>query len=186
MLVHSYSILALLLLLAAAVVMDAKFNRIPNWITSVILAAGMCTQVLSAGLYGIATAFSGAILGLICFLPFYIGGGMSAGDVKLLSAIGSFLGIKLTLITAAYTLVVGGLMALVVALCCGNVYSLLLRYAQMTKVFLTTRQLVYLPASEDDPGNTRFAYALAIATGTCIVLYQYDFLGELPTAMYGG
>ena len=178
--------MALLILVAFAVVMDLRFNRIPNWLTLLILVWGLCSQILVFGLSGAVAAFGGIVVGLVCFVPLYMGGGMGAGDVKLMSAIGSFFGIKLTLIVAVYTLVAGGLMALVVAIYYKNINVLLFRYCHMAKVLIKTRQFVYFPPETGDPGEIRFAYALAIATGMCLVLFQIGFFTTLFSHVYGG
>lgn len=166
----------LLLLLTVAIVMDIYFKRIPNWLTLTMLIAGLSSQIMLSGVAGLATSLGGIAVGFGCLFPFYLKGGMGAGDVKLLAAIGSFLSFKLTLLAAGYTLISGGLMALAVMLVRGNVKALMMRYVGMVKVFAGTRKLIYFPPGEDEPGQLRFAYALAIATGTCVVLYQNNLM----------
>ena len=62
-----------------------------------------------AGGSGLTIAVSGALVGLFCLLPFYISGGMGAGDVKLIAMCGAFLGPLHAVVASVATLVVGGI-----------------------------------------------------------------------------
>jgi prepilin peptidase CpaA len=54
----------------------------------------------------------GAAVGLACFMPFYLLRAMGAGDVKLLAAVGAFLGPQGVLYATLFSLLAGGLGAL--------------------------------------------------------------------------
>ena len=56
------------------------------------------------------------VTGLAVFFPFFALGGMGAGDVKLMAAIGAWLGPGMALMTALYGAVAGGILAIGVAL----------------------------------------------------------------------
>ena len=61
------------------------------------------------GIFGFVLA--GSATGLFALLPFYLLGGMGAGDVKFFAAVGAFLGPFATLYAVAMTLVIGALIA---------------------------------------------------------------------------
>src|ERR1700743_2106458 len=91
MLVHSQSIYATAALTCATVasVSDIRERKIPNWLTGPALLTGLVLHLCLDGLHGLgASALAAAIAGGI-FLLFYIAGGMGAGDVKLMAALGA-------------------------------------------------------------------------------------------------
>lgn len=179
MLINSISTLSLLLLIFIAVITDIRSHRIPNWLTASILLAGLGTQIILSGSNGLIFSLSGIALGFICFFPFYLKQGMGAGDVKLMAAIGSFLGFKFTFLAAAYTLIFGGIIAVIIITRQGDVRNLLRRYSNMAGFLLSTRTLIYIPPAEGDPAHGRFAYALAIALGTYSALFQNGSIDNL-------
>jgi len=166
-------------MICLAVTIDIRSNRIPNWISLSTLILGLSTQLVINGSDGLIFSLGGVALGFICFFPFYLKRGMGAGDVKLMAVIGSFLGFKFTLLAVAYTLIFGGVMGILIILNKGKTKILLRRYWNMASITLATRKVFYIPPPENDPGHSRFAYALAIAGGTCVALYQNGAIGEL-------
>ena len=125
-----------------ATVHDLLFRRIPNSLVLVGMALGLFFQSyshpgaglfsLSAGGLGLDGALLGALTGLALFLPLYALRAMGAGDVKLLAMLGVWLGPTSVAWTALWTLLAGGVLALVVALwsgvlrqVCMNVYVML-------------------------------------------------------------
>jgi prepilin peptidase CpaA len=59
---------------------------------------------------------AGGLVGLLVFLPFYAVSAMGAGDIKLMSVVGTFVGVKGVLVCALFTALTGGGLALVFAL----------------------------------------------------------------------
>ena len=110
-----HNALALCLLaamLAIAVYMDITRHRIPNELNLVGLCAGLALQGVTGGLSGLLSGVLGGLVGLACFAPFYVLRGMGAGDVKLLAAVGSIVGPLGAACAAAFSLVAGGLGAI--------------------------------------------------------------------------
>ena len=96
--------------LTAAVVTDLRSHRIPNRLCAVALAVGLLLQVAATGADGLWVGLSGLLTGAVLLLPFYLSGGMGAGDVKLMGAVGAFLGASGALFAAMATLVIGGVL----------------------------------------------------------------------------
>ncbi len=91
---------------------DIRTHRIPNYLTLGIALSGLGYQI---GLHGLDGAFQG-ILGLILgfgllIIP-YLLGGMGAGDVKALAALGAWLGPWHTFLLFCYMALAGGIIAL--------------------------------------------------------------------------
>lgn len=87
--------LALLIAFSAAFFDYRKF-QIPNKLTYSAMITGILWHTLSPFGYGLATALGGIGIGFLSLAPFFVVGGMGGGDVKLMMAIGSVLGVPLT------------------------------------------------------------------------------------------
>lgn len=157
-----FGLLALILL--AASYTDLKEHRIPNAITLGSVVAGIVLQAWFSGLDGVLSGFGGLAAGLALYLPFYLLGGMGAGDVKLMAAVGAFLGPQTVLLAAGLSLIAGALIGLGVVLTRIVLLGVLHPYLVTAKYLLCTG--TYIPPATNIPVDTRFPYAAAIAAGT--------------------
>src|SRR6266404_73195 len=110
-----YKLIVLALLcaiLAIAVYGDVRRHRISNRLSLLGLMAGLGLQYVGSGLQGVTSGLLGAGVGLACFAPFYLLRSMGAGDVKLLAAVGAFLGPQGAFYAALFSLLAGGLGAI--------------------------------------------------------------------------
>lgn len=94
---------------------DLRTRRIPNWLTFGSAVAAVVVYAVLEGGGGLVRAVSGALLGVILFFPLFALRGLGGGDVKLLGAIGAWLGPGAVVWVALYTAIAGGVMALAVA-----------------------------------------------------------------------
>jgi prepilin peptidase CpaA len=108
----------------------------------------------------VAGALGGFALGLLLMLPGHVVGATGAGDVKLFAAIGTLLGPVGIAIAFMYTAILGGALALVVAVHRGRLQDTL----QETATLVVTGG-ANIAAIERPTSNNRFAYAPAIALG---------------------
>ncbi len=77
---------------AVAAAVDARLRRIPNLLTVPTAIGGLLYHTLAPEGWGLAASAAGLGVGfLLLLLPFLLGGG-GAGDVKLLAALGAWLG----------------------------------------------------------------------------------------------
>lgn len=104
----------LFFLVSASGFKDVQERRIPNKITVTAIVMGWVFGLLSSGWEGFIQSFIGTIVGLTIFLIPFVLGGMGAGDVKLLAAIGSLMGWRFAVNSAIYSALIGGIMVLVV------------------------------------------------------------------------
>ena len=81
--------------LVAAVTDLWKF-KVYNLLTLPLLLSGLLYYALVRGLPGLEASALGALFGFLVLLPFYLLGGMGGGDVKLMAAVGAWLGLPLT------------------------------------------------------------------------------------------
>jgi prepilin peptidase CpaA len=91
---------------------DLRTRRIPNYLTLGTAVAGLAFNVMSHGISGLADGILGMLLGCALLILPYLWGGMGAGDVKALAALGAWLGPKLTVFLFCYMGIAGGVIAL--------------------------------------------------------------------------
>jgi len=101
-------ILVTVVLVAAG--LDMKFRRIPNWLTvpAFVLALGLRVPM------GSGPVVDGLLAALIAFalsVPIFALGGLGGGDVKLLTAVGAFLGLDRLWGALLVTALLGGALA---------------------------------------------------------------------------
>jgi prepilin peptidase CpaA len=77
---------------AVAGVWDVAWRRIPNWLTLSLAVAGIAQRSWTDGWSGLGAAMAGMLVAASIFFVAYLFGGMGAGDVKLLGALGTWCG----------------------------------------------------------------------------------------------
>lgn len=156
-----------------ACVTDVRSRRVPNWLTfSAVLVGVVSHSLLPVGqgpLWGVV----GFLTGLAVFFPFFALGGLGAGDVKLMAALGAWLGWHDTVWTAAYGAIAGGVMAIVLGLLRGY----LGQAVSNLRAILTTWWLVGVrPLPEHTLAHgrgPRLPYALPIFVGLLVTLWRH-------------
>ncbi|MGH8784430.1 MAG: A24 family peptidase [Cupriavidus necator] len=157
-----------IVLTAAAIDLDRR--RIPNWLT---FGAWIVALPLQVAIHGVAAGslawLCGWLAGLALFLPFYLLRGMAAGDVKLLAAVGAWLGVSMVLKVALATCVIGGVWALALLLVTRQTLVTLSRVGDMLSVAAQRRARPEHPEGAVSAGS--IPYGVAIAAGTLVTLF---------------
>jgi prepilin peptidase CpaA len=107
---------AALIIGAAACATDLHSRRIPNWLTFGAAALAFAFHYATGGPEAVRMATTGWVTGLFLFMPIFVLGGMGGGDVKLLAALGAWLGPSATIWLAVYASMAGGVLAVALAL----------------------------------------------------------------------
>lgn len=163
----------LILTAVAGCVHDLHNRRIPNYLTFGSALLAFAFGVAAGGWPGLGIALGGWLLGVALFLPFFALRGMGAGDVKLLAALGAWVGPAALLSLTFYTAVAGGVMALFVVLWQGKLAStfrniwLLLCHWRVGGI----KPLAAL--SLENQTSPRLAYGVPIAVGAMITLWLH-------------
>jgi len=156
---------------ALACFFDLRTRRIPNLLTFGAAIAGIVYAIFEHGLAGLLASAGGWLVGCLLFLPFFLLRGMGAGDVKLVAAVGAWLGPATVFWVALYTMIAGGFLAVVLALATGYLrqaltnLSLLLMHWRLVGV----RPLTEITLAE--ARGPRLPYALPITVGTVVALW---------------
>jgi prepilin peptidase CpaA len=153
--------------MAACAVVDYRQHRIPNWLTVPAAVAGLAYSTFAPGGLGALAALAGFAVGFgLLLLPWLLGGG-GMGDVKMLAALGTWLG-------PVGILVAFGLGAVLAALGMMGV----LTYSVLSEGFGLTRRR-YLAAASAGGATTAVAgprrrrvlpFAVPMAVGTWLYL----------------
>ena len=102
-------VLTAVVLLAAT--WDMKWRRIPNWLTAPAFVLALALRVpMGSGL--LLDGFLAALIAFALSVPVFALGGLGGGDVKLLAAVGAFLGVDRLWGALLVTVLVGGGFAL--------------------------------------------------------------------------
>jgi prepilin peptidase CpaA len=149
-----HSIVLIIALISAYT--DLRYRKIFNVITLPAMVLGFILQFSFFGFSGLLSALIGFLIGFGFFFLFYLFGGMGAGDVKLMGALGILLG-KTDII---YVIIFTGLFGLGVVLILFFPYLYLAIKTKKLSVFLAFRKH-YMP------------YGIAISLGALLTLALY-------------
>ena len=149
-----------------ASVCDLHSGRIPNLLTFGATLAGIAFAVSAGGLPATSASTLGCLLALLLWLPFYALGGMGAGDVKLLAAIGAWLGPAQLISTSLYAALAGGVLAVIVALWQRRARATCLNVLALVGYWRVAGFTPHPDLTLATAAGPRLAYAVPILAGT--------------------
>jgi prepilin peptidase CpaA len=169
---------SLTLSLAVAAVIDLRTQRIPNLLTIPAAIAALAYHLVTLGTQGLLFGLAGFGLGLALMLGPFLFGVMGGGDVKLMAAVGAFVGPQTVLAAFLLTSLAGGVYALVVL---ARRSELLRRVFSRLRaaLFVTfaTGEFHYTPALSG-PGRPKLCYGLAIGLGAVAAMAREAAAGD--------
>ena len=162
-------LLILLLVLALASLHDLKHRKIPNFLSYSAFLTGIlfgAAQDQEWNQSSLIAPLLGAAIGFSMTFPLYLLRTLGAGDVKLISAVGAFIGPEQILGAILLTFVSGGFLAIGIALMNGLLRQTMdnLRLFCLFAITGKTRSINI----SDLPPTGKLPYAIAIATGTLL------------------
>ena len=157
---------------ATAAMVDLCEHRIPNYLTVPAAVLGLMYHGLFPGGWGLLSALAGMAIGFsLLLLPWLLGGG-GMGDVKLLAALGAWLGPILMLVAFAASIFVAALAAVGVL-----VYSTCHRGVSVTKKKYLARRR---SSRKGRPVPVRVVpFAVPVAVSTWLVMAWLVLRGNL-------
>jgi len=175
----SWTVLALVLI--AAAICDLRRGSVYNWLTYPAVVVGLALGVAAGvaegswreGFFNHSLGFG---FGFGVLFVAYLLGGMGGGDVKLMAAVGAFLGWPGALHAVFYSFLVGAALGLVIVIWRGQIRTALRR------LWMAMRILPLPSATMDEavPTSTfRVPFGFAVCVGTLWYLAEEIARGSL-------
>jgi prepilin peptidase CpaA len=168
-----FLIILLGLVLIISLVTDIKKRRILNVVTLPAILLGLVFYTITLGWDGFLYSGTGFLAGLGLLLIPYLLGGMGAGDVKLMAAIGALTGATFTFYSFIYTGLIGGVIALILIIKTKGLRNSLkslwfLLKSLIFRVLFLRSELGEMVVKKDkgSGSNITFPYGVAIVLGT--------------------
>ncbi|MBI4615591.1 MAG: prepilin peptidase [Planctomycetes bacterium] len=170
--------IVLFVFLVACAYTDLARGKVYDWCTYPTIAAGLTLNFLIGGVggnaaddpiganYNLVNSAAGFLLGLATLGILYAAGGLGGGDVKLAAAIGALVGWRFLIWALFYSSLVGGIVALSLALWKGRLWSSL----KGSLRFLLTLRAPRL-AEGEKPLTVPFGLALVLGTYWCWFMF---------------
>lgn len=154
---------------------DARWRRIPNWLTYPAVPIAILLHTLATGWPGARLSLLGTALGLGILLPFVLLRSLGGGDWKLVGALGAFFGPHRLINVLILTLLINGAMALFMVLWKRRLVRTLRNIGMMAAAFLR----FHLPAGDmtiDNPEAIKVPFGVAAAVA--VLIYVPSQLGR--------
>jgi prepilin peptidase CpaA len=152
---------------------------VPNVLTFGGAALAAAYHAWAGGSGGALQSLGGWATGLALFFPFFLLRGLGAGDVKLLAAVGAWLGPFGALRTGLYSVLAGGVLAIVVAARRRYLKQAMHNIVAMLGFWRTAGLKPVPGVTIDDAAGPRLPYATAIAVGTLAAIWLASHGGGL-------
>jgi len=149
-----------------AAVWDLRQGRIPNPLVYAAMVAGLLLRVGVAGWHAMLDGvLAGLVAGGLFFLLFLVRG-MGGGDVKLITAVGCWVGIRQLPAVLLISALAGGVMAVGYMIAYRQIGRTLRNLAALCRFHLVFGLQPHPEISLVNPKAIRIPYAVAIAAGT--------------------
>jgi prepilin peptidase CpaA len=163
-------LLTLAIFIAACMIVDVRSRRIPNAVSGTAILVGLALNTAYFGMHGLLTSLAGCAAAIaVLFVPFALGG-IGAGDVKMMGAVGAFLGPRLAITGLLVGMLIGGLIMVVHLARQGRLREKLSATAAMVTGALATGSLTPLQRSAAEPGAIALPYSVPLGLGTMAVV----------------
>ncbi len=163
--------LAAVIIAIAAAACDLRTRRIPNLLTFGAAMAGIVYHIISGGVAEFGHSAAGWFVGALVFVVPFALRGLGGGDVKLLAALGAWIGPGDVVWLALYTGIAGGAMAIVVALANGYLRRALGNLWLLLSHWRVTGLTVLPELTLDGSSAPKLAYAVPILAGMVTVVW---------------
>lgn len=169
---HSISWWPTLCVVGIATVTDLRSRRIPNWLVLPFMAGGFAVSAWTQGAVGLLHSLEGFALGAVLYGVLYLLGGMGMGDLKLCAAIGAWIGPHQLLLALVFTSIVGGIIAVILAISRGFFGELLSGTGDLLVGFGRRGLKPHPELVLSNPSTRKMPYAPAIAIGTLLSFFS--------------
>lgn len=167
-----WSYYILLVSLAIAVYTDITKHKIYNWLTIPTLVLGFISAYVRGGGPGLLDCFLSFILAFAVAFILYLGKGIYGGDVKLIAAIGAWVGRGLIIKTLLLIFLSGGVLSILYTIKDGTFFA---TFEKIKRFFIAIVFPGMNPQAEIKESINRYVpYGVAISTGAVLSLLYPD------------
>jgi len=151
-------------------VVDVRTRRIPNVVSGSAAIIGCALSVLAYGPVGALYSLSGVVVMIALLITPFALGGLGGGDVKMMAAVGAFLGPRLAVLGLAAGMVLGGIVMTIHLVRVGRLAEKLGSLKAMIVSAGITRSAAPLRVTADDPSAISLPYSIPLGLGTAAVV----------------
>ncbi|MDQ0350783.1 prepilin peptidase CpaA [Alkalibacillus filiformis] len=157
---------ALVIILVISLITDIHKRKILNVITLPSMLFGIGYHTYINGLEGLSFSLIGLLLGFVILLIPFLLGGIGAGDVKLMAAIGALMGAQFVFYAFLLTAIIGGVISLLIMLKNKTLFPF---FKRIYFKIIYKQQLADL--NEPRKKHISIPYGVPIVMGTFIVMF---------------
>jgi prepilin peptidase CpaA len=154
-----------------ACLFDVRTRRIPNVLSLGSALAAVMFHAVGWGWGGLGAALAGWVVGAAMFFPFFALRGMGAGDVKLIAALGAWLGPATGFWLVIYTLIAGGVIAVALTLPTGYLPTAVSNIAGLFRYWSVAGLKPHPELTLASAAGPRLPYAVPILAGVIVTLW---------------
>jgi prepilin peptidase CpaA len=158
---------------------DLKSRRVPNLLTGPAFLLALAMHLLLGGWHGLLSAIGAGVLCGTIFFFFYLAGGMGAGDVKLVTVAGAFVGMSSFPMLLIFTTLIGGGMAVCLAVLRGRLADLLSNSLTIVKHHMKDGLQPHSELNVRSTDHLHLPYAVAIAIGCLLTQWSHAVQGAI-------
>lgn len=173
----------LLALLLVAAITDYRTFRIPNWLTGGGLLFALVYTALVPPEYNASWwwAPAGALLGFVITVPMYVLRTMGAGDVKLMTMVGAFVGSTGTLYAIVFSFITAGVAAIAFAASKGLIPRMFANVRRLLVGMVWSAVGGIRPTAQihekESVGKLAYGISIAIGTTAYVVAQHFNLIG---------
>jgi prepilin peptidase CpaA len=161
-----------------AAIIDVRMYKVHNLLTIPLAVSGLLFHAITGGVAGLGFSLVGLLIGFASLIVFYALGGVGAGDVKLMTGVGAWLGGWLTINVIVMAGIAAGLYSLVLILSCGgvrhvitNLFILVYRVRAMAVHFGQDERVEMVVANATDRHRRLVPFAAMVLMGIMGVIF---------------
>ena len=174
-----YSVPVVLVLAASlvAAVTDVWKFKVYNLLTFPLLLLGLAYHAFQGGGVGLVGSLIGALVGFALMIALYALGGLGAGDVKFVAALGAWLGLPLTLYVLTAGCIAAGIYSAVLLVAASSwretYLNLQILYIRLSCIgrHLGSEDRVELEVNRADRRKRLIPFSAMIAVGLVVTLF---------------
>jgi prepilin peptidase CpaA len=171
-------------ILCVALVTDLQNRKIYNWLTFPAMLAGLVLNTAFGGLHGLQSSLIGLFVASLVFLAGFLMNAMGAGDVKLMAAVGAWLGWPYAFSAVVYVTLFGGIIAVVAAASNGSLKAMLKNVGWFMYGLITPGGKAQAAFTES--AAPPVAYGVSIALGAMLALFYPEPIALINMLLHRG